>query len=284
MKTVIRALLAASMLMPIAAQAQAQDRDGRDRNDNRRGEWNQRGPRRTPGDVGPQPRAQAEMPRAEAPRAEAPRFDGRRGEGMARPDDRGPRTDDRRGDDRRDDVRPPVQRDVERGGDWRREPRDVRQGYDPRAGVPQQRDWRGDRQQRGWDGRNGNDDRRWDGRNPGGDRADGRRFDDRGGAWNRGWRNDSRYDWNRYRMTNRSAYRLPRYYAPSGWGYGYRRFSVGVSLSSILFNRNYWIEDPYSYRLPEAYGPYRWVRYYDDALLVDLRSGVVVDTVYDIFG
>ncbi|MFN3435996.1 MAG: RcnB family protein, partial [Sphingomonas sp.] len=91
------------------------------------------------------------------------------------------------------------------------------------------------------------------------------------------------YDWNQYRQANRGAYRLPRYYAPSGWGYGYRRFSVGVSLSSILFSQNYWIDDPYAYRLPDAYGPYRWVRYYDDALLVDVRSGVVVDVVYDIF-
>ena len=40
---------------------------------------------------------------------------------------------------------------------------------------------------------------------------------------------------------------------------------------------------PYDYRLPEAYGPYRWVRYYNDALLVDIYTGEVVDTVYDIF-
>jgi hypothetical protein len=35
--------------------------------------------------------------------------------------------------------------------------------------------------------------------------------------------------------------------------------------------------------LPPAYGPYRWVRYYNDALLVDIYTGRVVDTVYDIF-
>ncbi|HEU0067162.1 MAG TPA: RcnB family protein [Sphingomonas sp.] len=108
------------------------------------------------------------------------------------------------------------------------------------------------------------------------------RFDDRQ-AWNRGWREDRQYDWGNYRAGNRSAYRLPRYYAPSGWGYGYRRFSVGITLNSVLFDQNYWIEDPYTYRLPEAYGAYRWVRYYNDALLVDLRYGRVVDTVYDIF-
>ncbi|HXH16596.1 MAG TPA: RcnB family protein [Sphingomonas sp.] len=104
-----------------------------------------------------------------------------------------------------------------------------------------------------------------------------------GGAWNRGWRTDNRYAWSNYRASNRGAYRLPRYYAPSGWGSGYRRFGVGFSLNSILYNQNYWIQDPYTYRLPDAYGPYRWVRYYNDALLVDLDSGRVVDTVYDIF-
>ena len=70
---------------------------------------------------------------------------------------------------------------------------------------------------------------------------------------------------------------------PMAGSYGYRRFSIGVVLTSALFGQNYWIDDPYDYRLPEAYGPYRWVRYYNDALLIDLRSGVVVDTVYDIF-
>ena len=54
-------------------------------------------------------------------------------------------------------------------------------------------------------------------------------------------------------------------------------------MSSILFEQNYWIDDAEYYGLPPAYGPYRWVRYYNDALLVDIYSGQVVDTVYDIF-
>ncbi|MFM9829770.1 MAG: RcnB family protein [Sphingomonas sp.] len=78
-------------------------------------------------------------------------------------------------------------------------------------------------------------------------------------------------------------FNLPNYYAPYGYNYGYQRFSIGYTLSALLFDRNYWIEDPYYYRLPQAYGSYRWVRYYDDALLVDLRTGYVVDVVYDIF-
>lgn len=118
------------------------------------------------------------------------------------------------------------------------------------------------------------------------DRRDDMRFNDRFGGrgqWNRGWRGNDHYDYRDYRSSNRGAFRLPRYYAPYGWDDGYRRFSIGVRLNSVLWGQNYWIDDPYDYRLPPAYGPYRWVRYYNDALLVDIRSGYVVDTVYDIF-
>ncbi|MBS0477902.1 MAG: RcnB family protein [Proteobacteria bacterium] len=134
--------------------------------------------------------------------------------------------------------------------------------------------WRGDRNN-GWNGgnRSGNGgDSRWRGN-------DGNRGDN----WNRGWRGNDRYNWQRYRNDNRNLFRLPRYYAPYGWSYGYRRFSIGFVLDRMLFGQNYWIDDPYEYRLPEAYGEYRWVRYYNDALLVDIYTGEVVDVVYDIF-
>lgn len=54
-------------------------------------------------------------------------------------------------------------------------------------------------------------------------------------------------------------------------------------LSAPLFVEDYWIDDPWTYRLPEVYGPYRWVRYYNDALLVDVDSGEVIDVIHDIF-
>lgn len=111
----------------------------------------------------------------------------------------------------------------------------------------------------------------------------GNRWNDDRGRWTREWRRDPRYDWTGWRSAHRDAYRLPRYYSPFGWDAGYRRFSIGARLSSVLFARSYWIDDPYAYRLPEAYGPYRWVRYYDDALLVDLDSGEVVDVIHDLF-
>lgn len=102
-------------------------------------------------------------------------------------------------------------------------------------------------------------------------------------AWDRGWRQDRRYDWQNYRSRYRNLYRAPRYYAPYGWGYGYRRFSIGFMLWSGLFADQYWISDPYYYRLPPAYGSLRWVRYYNDALLVDVATGYVVDAQYDFF-
>nr|WP_269142204.1 RcnB family protein [Sphingomonas sp. IC-11] len=149
--------------------------------------------------------------------------------------------------------------------DFTRERRNDAQGNWARSGA----DWNDHAR---WDSRGGDwgDQRRWYGRN------------DRGG-WNRDWRRDSRYDWGRWRASNRNAFRLPRYYAPYGWNQGYRRFSVGAVLSSLLFAQSYWINDPWSYRLPETDGDLRWVRYYNDALLVDVYSGEVVDVINDIF-
>lgn len=122
------------------------------------------------------------------------------------------------------------------------------------------RNWQ-DRRDDHWQGRRDNNDHRWD----------------------QNWRRDQRYDWQRYRYQNRNTFHLPRYYAPRGWGYGYNRFSLGAYLNAPLFAQNYWIDDPFDYRLPPAYGPYRWVRYYNDVLLVDVRNGYVVDAIYDFF-
>jgi len=306
MKTLIKALLAASMLVPAAAQAQdaGEHRGGR-------GEWHQReggarGDRVAPqrsGEVGVEAQIRTERPQRGDFRAD-------RGPQQPQPQPQVRQDDsraqqDRRAEFRRDETRTPgfdpqqrrpsFQARQEGGADWRRDDRADERRNDGRAGQSYRQF--GDAQDGGarrgdrWQGNDGRGNG-WQA-NTGRGFGDGRSFSDGRGfagrsyenrsGWNRGWRNDDRYDWSRYRAVNRSAYRLPRYYAPSGWGYGYRRFSVGVSLSSILFSQNYWIDDPFAYRLPEAYGPYRWVRYYDDALLVDIRTGQVIDTVYDIF-
>jgi hypothetical protein len=103
-----------------------------------------------------------------------------------------------------------------------------------------------------------------------------------GQRWSRDWHNDHRYDWHDYRYANRGVYHLSPYYAPyHGWGY--RQLSVGFILQPLFYGSAYWIGDPYTYRLPPVYGPYRWVRYYNDALLVNIYTGEVVDVVHGIF-
>ncbi|NWK97218.1 ATP-dependent RNA helicase [Sphingobium lactosutens] len=199
---------------------------------------------------------------------------------------RGDRRDDRPRDDRPRDDRPDV----------RPERRDDRPNWS-NNGREDRRDWRNDGRDNRQDWRNDRrdddrrDDRRWSDNRGGWSGTswnNGRRFDDRTRwssqrRWDSGWRNDRRYDWNSYRNRYGDRYRAGRYYAPRGWDYGYRRFSVGIYLNSLLYSNSYWMDDPYSYRLPPAYGTLRWIRYYDDALLVDIRDGYVVDVINDFF-
>jgi hypothetical protein len=102
-------------------------------------------------------------------------------------------------------------------------------------------------------------------------------------AWRNEWRVDRRYDWRNYRDQNRRLFHAPRYVPPRNYGWGYRAFSVGFRLDPYFFAPTYWLDNPWDYRLPPAYGPYRWVRYYNDVLLVDIETGEVVDVIRDFF-
>jgi hypothetical protein len=124
-------------------------------------------------------------------------------------------------------------------------------------------------------------DRDWDSDHRNRDRDHRSRRHDHDRDWSHKWRNDHRYDWWEYRKRHSSLFRVGRYYDPYGWGY--RRWPVGYSLWPNYYGANYWLNDPWMYRLPSAYGPYRWVRYYDDALLVNIYTGHVVDVVYNFF-
>lgn len=165
-------------------------------------------------------------------------------------------------------------------GQSRTETRDVNRDRD--------RNWSEANRDRGttWSGRNPSYSDRDRNQNYRGDnnyRGDSWRGNDRNGQrWNNDWRRDNRYNWSSYRSSNRNHYRMPRYYSPYR-GYNYSRLSIGFFLNSGFYGNNYWINDPWSYRLPPAYAGYRWVRYYDDVLLVDTYSGEVVDVIYDFF-
>lgn len=251
---------------PDAAAAQAQPRPDR-------GGW--RGNRGDDGQRGWRGNAPATPPAVVAQPQPAPRA---RDRGMA-----GALGFDRDRDQRRDWNR---NNGAERNWNRNREAqRNWRQNNDAQRNWNRDnanRDWNRDNASRDW---NRNDVRRtWNGN-------DGRRFDNdrrwngnrNAGNWNRSWRNDRRYDWQGYRNSNRYAYRLSQYYAPRGWNYGYRRFDIGTTLFAGLFAQNYWIGNPYEYRLPPVEWPFQWVRYYDDALLVDTETGEVVDVISGIF-
>ena len=100
--------------------------------------------------------------------------------------------------------------------------------------------------------------------------------------WNRNWRSDNRYDWQRYRYQNRNVFRGGNYYSPYR-NYSYNRLNIGFVLDELFFGRNYWISDPWQYRLPPAPYGTQWVRYFDDVVLVDVYTGEVVDVIYDFF-
>lgn len=302
--SLIAALLAASALVPSAASAQdrAEWRNGRPVN----GDAGQR--QQAPARPAPAPNQSS---RSQPPQSQVPQY-----RGPANPPPVQPRQQDARsGGGWRNGgpaaIEPPTRQDrtdwrgnaPANGGDRDHGDRGGWNGVDRNSTAWRQdaRNGRNDGQRGDWhNADHGGHDRDWRDANHAGDWSQGgnwNRNGDRnrnsdwnrhgdwnhGGAWNRDWRHDRNYDWNRYRDQNRYAYHLPRYYAPGGWGYGYRRFGIGITLNSFLFGQDYWIDDPYEYRLPPVDGPYRWVRYYNDALLVDIRSGYVVDTVYDIF-
>lgn len=99
--------------------------------------------------------------------------------------------------------------------------------------------------------------------------------------WATNWRNNDRYDWRNYRHHHRSHFHLGFYFDPFGWGYS--PFEIGWRLWPAYYGSRYWIDDPWSYRLPYAPPGYRWIRYWNDALLVDLWTGEVVDVIPNFF-
>jgi hypothetical protein len=109
-------------------------------------------------------------------------------------------------------------------------------------------------------------------------RADARR---RTVQWSSNWRRDSRYDWRGWRDRHGSTFHVGIYYDPFGWSY--QPYQVGWRLWPSYYGRQYWIDDPWQYRLPYAPPGTVWVRYWDDALLVDTWSGQVVDVIQGFF-
>jgi len=99
--------------------------------------------------------------------------------------------------------------------------------------------------------------------------------------WSSNWRHNDKYDWYNWRRKHRSIFHLGFYYDPFGWGYN--PFQIGWRMWPSYYRSSFWINDPWYYRLPYAPPGTRWIRYYDDAILVDTWSGQVIDVIYNFF-
>jgi len=286
-KALVGLILAATVMTPVAAQAQrGRDGDGprvQQQNESDDGEARaaraeQRQQRREARQAQQQPQVQVQQPQVQDVQRDRR---GNRGDGDGNRNWRGgDNNNDNRGDGRRGRERanqPSVYPQA-----WQGDPNDPRlrhyqdlerrnqeQGARDGRRGDDRRDWRNDR--RDWRTDNHNDRRDW---------RDGRR--DRRSNWDRSWRNDRRYDWQRWRYSNRNIFHIGPYYSPYR-GYGYSRFSIGLFLEPLFFSRNYWIGNPWQYRLPPAYPGTQWVRYYNDVLLVDTYSGEVLDVIHNFF-
>jgi len=73
----------------------------------------------------------------------------------------------------------------------------------------------------------------------------------------------------------------PAFHYPRGWHY--RRWVVGAILPSLFLSTDYFYDNYGALGLEAPPLGYRWVRYGDDLLLVNVRTGEVEDVVYDAF-
>jgi len=86
-------------------------------------------------------------------------------------------------------------------------------------------------------------------------------------------------DWRGWRNQNRNLYARGSWQAP----FRYQSFRTGGRIGAPYYAQRYWISDPGRYHLPAAYGTQRWVRHYDDLLLVDTRRGSVIRVVRNFY-
>lgn len=88
-------------------------------------------------------------------------------------------------------------------------------------------------------------------------------------------RQEYREDWRDYRNAHPNVYARGQWNAP----FRYQAWRPGVRLPARYYGGRYVIANPGYYRLPPARGYNRWVRHYDDVLLVNVRTGTVVDVI-----
>lgn len=95
-------------------------------------------------------------------------------------------------------------------------------------------------------------------------------------------RQERREDWRDYRRTHGNVYHRGGYNGPRG--YRYRPVTQGYRFAPEYYGRNYWINDYQTYRLARpSYGYQRYIRYGNDAVLVDTRNGRAISVFNSFF-
>ena len=94
----------------------------------------------------------------------------------------------------------------------------------------------------------------------------------------RGARREVREDWRDYRQNNRNVYARGNWRAP----FRYQQWRSGARIAPSFYGSRYQINDFNRYRLPRPGPNLRYVRHYDDVLLVNVRTGRVAQ-VYNRF-
>lgn len=79
-------------------------------------------------------------------------------------------------------------------------------------------------------------------------------------------------DWRGWRDRNRGLYARGEWRAP----FRYSRFQPGARIGAVYLGQRYVIGDPWRYHLPQPGAYRRWVRHYNDVLLVDMRRDRVI--------
>ncbi len=102
------------------------------------------------------------------------------------------------------------------------------------------------------------------------------------GQFRQGDRADHR-DWGRFQRNTfaQHRFRFGGYERPQG--FYYRRWGYGEFLPRLFWSQNYWLNDYGYFGLPYPPAGCIWVRYGDDALLIDRYTGEIVSVEYSLF-
>jgi Ni/Co efflux regulator RcnB len=87
-------------------------------------------------------------------------------------------------------------------------------------------------------------------------------------AWHQNRQATHRFHWNTYQR-------------PSGWYY--RRWTFGMTMPSLFWSRDYWIESYWNYGLMDPPYGYVWARYGSDAILLNVETGAILRVEYGLF-